>query len=286
MDVQMERRLVGLEHVRVRLTEVSLEFEGELTYEEWSETGRGLQRIGRSWQWWVGDWLNRGEQVFGEEYAQEIDLAEWSDATIRGAQWVADRVPPSRRRSALSWSHHDAIAALEPAVQDRLLDSAVANGWSVARLREAVKAYKKELATPSKPEGDDLMPPEFGSPEDPDVDPVRDLQLALEEAEQEIERLHEQLDSLTKADKDEEIRTLHKRLQAIELRLRGEMRSGNEAKKQAKFYAGQMREIRKLLGVERTSDLEAAVRRLVQQQDKVTLRAASDAGQTRDTRSG
>ena len=40
--------------------------------------------------------------------------------------WVAGQIEPSRRRDTLSWSHHSEVAALEPKVQDHLLDLAVA----------------------------------------------------------------------------------------------------------------------------------------------------------------
>lgn len=254
------REIVGVND-RVRLTNVSLDFEGELSFEEWSATGRSLQRVGRAWQWWVGDWLNRGEQLFGEEYAQEIDVSEWDNETIRGATWVSSKIPRSRRRPGLSWSHHHAVAALEDAEQERFLDLAENGDLSVARLRELIKQYKKRLANPEpEPEKDDEMPEEYGSPEDADVDPIEDLKMALEEAHQEIERLHARIESLTEDDKDREIVQLHERVRAVELRLRAEMRSGNEAKKQAGFYSGQMREIRKLLRVEKTKDVVPTLR--------------------------
>jgi hypothetical protein len=59
--------------------------------------------------------------------------------TLRKAQWVAERVPVVRRRTSLSWAHHDAVAALDVDAQEALLAKAEEHEMSRSALREAVR---------------------------------------------------------------------------------------------------------------------------------------------------
>jgi len=52
---------------------------------------------------------------------------------------VAQRVPPSRRRKGLSWSHHRAVAALEPDAQKDWLKRAKDEGLSHHQLRDEMR---------------------------------------------------------------------------------------------------------------------------------------------------
>jgi len=57
--------------------------------------------------------------------AQVLDSESYSYQTFRISGWVAGRIEVFRRLNSLSWSHHQAVAALEPKEQDRFLDLAV-----------------------------------------------------------------------------------------------------------------------------------------------------------------
>lgn len=65
--------------------------------------------------------------------------------TLKNLAWVASRFATSRRRDALSWSHHAEVAAMEPADADRLLELAERDGLSQKGLREAVQRQRHEL---------------------------------------------------------------------------------------------------------------------------------------------
>lgn len=130
---------------RVQATERGLEFYGDLTYEEWEELGVGLQRLGRAWQWWVGDWLNYGEHRWGEKYAQAVEVTGSEEKTLRNAVYVCGNVEMSRRRDNLSFSHHAEVASLDPDEQDALLSEAEERDWSRNQLRDAVRHYRHEL---------------------------------------------------------------------------------------------------------------------------------------------
>lgn len=126
------------------VTETALELPGGLSFEDWEQTGETLGRIGRACQWWIGDWLNYGERAYGEKYTEAIEVTGYELGTLKNLAWVAARVERSRRRDVLSWSHHQEIAALGPADQERWLTSAEANGWSKGQLRKQINAEPAE----------------------------------------------------------------------------------------------------------------------------------------------
>lgn len=103
-----------------------------------------LGYLGQGVPWWIGDILLAGERAYGERYAQlEVAMQGYTPETLKDLCWVAERIPPARRREKLSWSHHREVAALEPAHQDRLLARAEKEGWTKSRLREAAQKLKK-----------------------------------------------------------------------------------------------------------------------------------------------
>src|SRR5262245_16804 len=62
----------------------------------------------------IGDAIVQGEALYGEEAYQAIEALNLSEESRREYVRVALRVPRSRRRKTLSWSHHRAVAALSP----------------------------------------------------------------------------------------------------------------------------------------------------------------------------
>ncbi|MCA1572671.1 MAG: LmbU family transcriptional regulator [Chloroflexi bacterium] len=143
---------VSTEVIDVEVTETSWRPRGELTFEQWVDAGATLQKLARSVQWLLGDWLAYGEKRYGETYAQAIDLTGLEYQTVADAAWVASKVELSRRRESLSWSHHKEIAALEPADQDEWLDRAEAEGMTRDRLRCALRAARSTAAEAAEPD--------------------------------------------------------------------------------------------------------------------------------------
>ncbi len=111
-----------------------------LTWDRWVAIGRFFGRIKRSTSWWIGDWINFGEAVYGERYAQAVDVTELSKETLINYAYVARSVPRSRRREELSFGTHAEVAPLEPSEQKKWLDAAAENGWTRAELRERLGA--------------------------------------------------------------------------------------------------------------------------------------------------
>ena len=122
------------------VTVTSLRLKGDLSYEEWERSCRLVGRVGRGVQWWVADLVMYGEAHFGERMAQGVESMGYDPKTLTNIAWVAERITPGRRRAALSFSHHQVVAALDDTKkQDRWLDKAEAHGWTRAELRTAMK---------------------------------------------------------------------------------------------------------------------------------------------------
>lgn len=119
-----------------KLSPTALELPGGLTFEDWEAAGARLGEIGRACQWWIGDWLNFGERAYGEKYAQAMEMTGLDYATLADYAYVANNVEPSVRTEGLSWSHHKAVAKLEPGLQELRLEEAATEEWSVAEFRK------------------------------------------------------------------------------------------------------------------------------------------------------
>jgi len=106
-----------------------------ITFDEWMDAWGILKRQHQSINFWVGDFLCGGEDRWPEEWAQAVD--GHAVDLYRGAMWVCRKIPPERRREAVSFSAHKEIAGLEPAEQDRWLKLIEDNGWTIRQLQEA-----------------------------------------------------------------------------------------------------------------------------------------------------
>ncbi len=124
----------------VEISETAWAPAGAMTFEQWADAGRQLQRMGRAVNWWLGDWILYGEQHYGEMYDQAIDLTGLEYETLKNVVWVARHVDRSRRRDSLSWSHHYEVAALDAVGQEQWLDAAERDGMTRNRLRARIQA--------------------------------------------------------------------------------------------------------------------------------------------------
>lgn len=138
---------------RAVITDSGLSLPEGLSYDEWLGVGRKLMLADKAVQWAIGDWWAYGDHRYGERASAAIDPATGENRLTRYMQygWVARSIETSRRREVLSWSAHLEVAALEPAIQDAILQRAVDNGWGSREVRAAVKEYKDRLANGNKP---------------------------------------------------------------------------------------------------------------------------------------
>jgi hypothetical protein len=87
----------------------------------------------------IGDAIVLGEKLYGEESFQAFESLNLSEEARREYLRVSERVPRSRRRKDLSWSHHRAVAALEPAEQKDWLKRASDRHLSHHEMRAALR---------------------------------------------------------------------------------------------------------------------------------------------------
>lgn len=114
----------------------------KLPREQWVEDGSALVTMDKALRFAIGDWVLFGEQHYGEAHAQAIRVTALSYESINAARWVASRIPEIRRRTNLSWSHHEAVASLDPTLQDELLDRAEREGLDRNQVRELTREVK------------------------------------------------------------------------------------------------------------------------------------------------
>jgi hypothetical protein len=120
-----------------KLTRTSLEISESVPFEEWLQFGQQLAVWERTFQFWVGDYLNHGERRYGEKYAQAVDPQQAE--TWRHYAWVARSIEPCFRKHNLSYKHHEAVAPLEPSQQQEWLELAEKESLSVSDLRRRLK---------------------------------------------------------------------------------------------------------------------------------------------------
>ena len=133
----------------VESTRTGLRFhDPNLPYEAWEHIGFELGAV-RDWSAWaIGDWMLAGEALYGEERVdQGIEVTGRSKVTLLEYERVARKVPPSRRRESLSFTHHQLVAARPAAEQGRCLDEAEANHWSVEEFRGMLEGDRRALST-------------------------------------------------------------------------------------------------------------------------------------------
>lgn len=128
------------------LTTTGMTLPEGLPFDRWSEIGQQLQTVERSVRWWIGDWLAYGERTYGETYAQAIEATGRSYSDLSDMAYVASNIAISERSENLSWSHHAAVAPLEPEARRTWLTAAEENDWSTRELRDQIKNKKKNVA--------------------------------------------------------------------------------------------------------------------------------------------
>lgn len=148
----------------VLITPVGLDLDGaELTSDEYEHLGLFLGEFFRATRkphdaakWALGDFILFGEATLGEKYAQAMEATGRQRQTLMNYASVANRVPRSRRRETLTFTHHQMVASLDPRTQTRMLDLAEKHEWSSDELANAVRAWKakdREGATPPAENG-------------------------------------------------------------------------------------------------------------------------------------
>ena len=123
-----------------KMTEVGLVFDpdSEMEFKEWEELGRELVKLNKGISWLIGDWCNHGEGKYGESYTQAMDATGLDYNTLKNYKCIAAKFDTNRRRKSLTFSHHSIVAFMDLKEQNKWLDTAEKENWSVSQLRYAV----------------------------------------------------------------------------------------------------------------------------------------------------
>jgi hypothetical protein len=111
----------------------------DLPYSEFEHLCFMLGGIHGAVRFAIGDAIRLGEELYGEEAHQAFELLNLSEAGRQEYVRVSSRVPRTRRRKDLSWSHHRAVAALDPVEQKSWLKRAADEQLSHHQLRDELR---------------------------------------------------------------------------------------------------------------------------------------------------
>jgi hypothetical protein len=137
-----------------RVGDTGLHILAPMDYDEWLDCWRTLWQMRQSLAWAIGDAFAYGEDHFGDDAAQALSLAEYSQQTIDNYTSVSRAFPQERRVWALSHSHYDAArgfrrpdGSVDVAAQESALSDAVRYEYSREDVRQAARDYKAAALT-------------------------------------------------------------------------------------------------------------------------------------------
>lgn len=124
---------------RFSFTPTGLKIDQGATIKEWEECGKFLKTCEGAVQFWIGDWLNFGEQTYGNMYSEALDKTDYSYNSLKNCKWVASKVQLSVRTDNLSFQHHEVIASIPHIEQEKWLTRATENKWTAKELRSQLR---------------------------------------------------------------------------------------------------------------------------------------------------
>jgi N6-adenosine-specific RNA methylase IME4 len=136
-----------------RFTPTGLIVEGDPPFEEWERIGDYIRLTNQGCQWWWGDWLRYGEARtdYGERFSQALEASPYEERTLGNLKYVAENVPPSRRRDDVEFSVHFEAASLTPSEQKRFLARAAKEGWTRAEARREKRLVARQSTADPTP---------------------------------------------------------------------------------------------------------------------------------------
>ena len=161
----------------VEATATELLISTNATRDDLVRIGQALMRVETGMQWWIGDWWNEVERKHGDGKAICAE-AGINYQTARQCGWVSRQM--FLRKNNLSFGHHNIVAALEPDLQRSWLDTAEAEGWSIAKLADTIKNHRG-LPPDEEPEALPAISEVVREKVDAGVDPVEAIQEATNE---------------------------------------------------------------------------------------------------------
>jgi hypothetical protein len=119
-----------------------------LDIQDWKQIGHRLCQCRESLMFWIGDWINYGEKVYGNKYSEAYQIlcqeGGYDPSGIRKIASVTNRL--AVRSATLSFGHHVVVAPLGEKDQRNFLSIAETEKLSVRELTERIRAKLKDKA--------------------------------------------------------------------------------------------------------------------------------------------
>ena len=135
------------------ITSTGIKFNEELSFEEWDELGQKIAPVGKSIGFIIGDWINYGENRWGDKYEEALGRTGMAYQTLADFAYVARKVQFSFRNEKLDYTHHRVVAKIkDPEEQRHWLEMAVQHKLGKRRLQKSINFGR--LATEQEVAGD------------------------------------------------------------------------------------------------------------------------------------
>lgn len=157
----------------------------DLTFEEWRGALDTADMLVAAGPWFLVDLMAYGAARFGEAHSQALPTAEDDptgerQARIKQAAWMATKYPTaSTRVPSLSYTHHRAVAELEPLERQALLREAAEQQLSTRQLIERVRDRQAAISAESRAVDGPACAAEAGLREPTEDDLTDDARAAL-----------------------------------------------------------------------------------------------------------
>lgn len=142
-DIDMGEAVIAV-HGPFELTATGMVVKRDATFEEWTGATEWALAVGEASPWWRSALLSYGERKYGEKYTQAVEATGLAVGTLMNEVYVANQIPPSRRREKVSFALHQEVAPLSPEEQVKWLDKVESEGLNREELRAQIKAAKAE----------------------------------------------------------------------------------------------------------------------------------------------
>jgi hypothetical protein len=135
------------------ITPTGIQFNEDLSFEEWDSLGQKLAPIGKSIGFIIGDWINYGEARYGAKYEDALNRTGFAYNTLRHYAYVARKVEMCVRKHNLDYCIHATVAKLKTDDEKQYwLGMAEKHDLGVRRLRKSINFGR--LATEKEVQGD------------------------------------------------------------------------------------------------------------------------------------
>ena len=135
------------------ITPTGIQFNDDITEQEWAALGQQLGEIHNSMSFAIGDWINYANNRWGERYDEAMSITGLSYQTLALYSHVSRKVQFFTRVKNLDHSIHRTVAKLkDPDEQKYWLDLAQKKNLSVRRLIKSINFGR--LATEEEVQGD------------------------------------------------------------------------------------------------------------------------------------